>query len=537
MKNPQVELPVTHHRILVTDNLAPRGVALLRETPGFEVDVQPPLAPEALAARCAEADALIVRSATKVTGPLLAAAPRLKVVGRAGVGVDNVDVEAATTRGVVVMNTPGGNAVSAAEHTLSLLLSLVKNIPQASASMKAGRWEKSRFVSTEVSGKLLGIIGLGRIGGEVARRAKAFDLRVLVFDPFVSTERAEALGVELVELPELLRQADFITIHVPGTAETANLISAATIAQMKDGVRIVNCARGGIVNEADLCEALRSGKVAGAALDVFAREPLTDSPLFGLSNFISTPHLAASSEEAQEAVALEIAQQVIDYLQKGLVRNAVNAPSIPAELLRTLQPYLALGEKLGSLAAQLSEGRLHEIRLDYRGDIAALDCAPLTAVTVKGALALTRDAVSMVNALPICRSTGIRVVESKSTEPTDFVGLISVALVTDRRRTEVAGTVLGRQNPRLVEIDGFRLEAQLEGLLLVYSNLDVPGVIGRIGTLLGRHGVNIAGMQLGRQERGGRAVAVLNVDNAVPGPVLEEIRSMPNIVYAKLICV
>jgi len=531
----QFELPSSRARVLVTDHLAQRGVDLIRETPGFEVEVENEGTPGIIADRCRTADALIVRSATHVTADLLSNSPRLKVVGRAGVGVDNVDMEAATARGVVVMNTPGGNAISAAEHTLSMLLSLVKNIPQAAASMKEGKWEKGRFLSIELAGKTLGIIGLGRIGGEVARRAKAFNLRILVFDPYVSAERAQAMGVELVDLADVYRQADFITIHTPRTDETADLVCADTIARMKDGVRIINCARGGIVNEADLYEALRNGKVGGAALDVFAREPITDSPLFTLPNFISTPHLGAASEEAQEAVAVEIAQQVIDYLQKGIIRNAVNAPSVPLEVLRKLQPYLTLGEKLGKLASQLSEGRLAEIRLAFRGDIAALDCAPLTTATVQGVLAPMHDTVNMVNALPIAKARGIRLVESKSTELTDFASLISVTLMTDRNQTEVAGTLFSRQDPRLVEIDGFRLEALLDGLLLIYSNMDVPGVIGRIGMLLGRNGVNIAGMQLGRQQRGGRAVAVVNVDDPVPGPVLEEIRRIPNIVYAKLV--
>jgi len=527
------EFPDARVRVLVTDHLAQRGIDVLRETPGFEVDVRNDLNPTELVECCRAVDALIVRSASRVTAELLRHAPRLKVVGRAGVGVDNVDLDAATAQGVVVMNTPGGNTISAAEHTLSMLLSLAKNIPQASASMKEGKWEKGRFLSTELSGKVLGVIGLGRIGSEVVSRAKAFNMRILVHDPYVSAERAEGLGVELVDLPDLYRQADFLSLHVPGTEATTNLISAATIAQMKDGVRIVNCARGGIVNEADLYEALRSGKVAGAALDVFATEPITDSPLFGLPNFISTPHLGAASEEAQEAVAVEIAQQVIDYLDRGLIRNAINAPSVPVETLRKLQPYLVLGEKLGRLASQVAEGRLAEIRLSYQGEIAALDCAPLTAATVQGVLAPMHDNVNMVNALPLAKARGVRVVESKSTEPTDFASLISVALVTDRQRSEVAGTLFRHKDPRLVEIDGFRLEAVLDGLLLIYSNMDVPGVIGRIGTMLGQHGVNIAGMQLGRQERGGRAIAVVNVDNTIPGPVLDEIRRIPNIVYAK----
>jgi len=531
----QFNLPVSRWRILVTDNLSQRGVDLLRQTSGFEAVVQNKLAPEALKDLLPEMHGLIIRSATRVTSDLLALAPRLKVVGRAGVGVDNVDLEAATARGVVVMNTPGGNTISAAEHTVSMLLSLAKHIPQATASMKGGKWEKGKFLSVELSNKTLGIIGLGRIGSEVAKRAKGFNLRVVVYDPFISAEAAQTLGVELVDLPELYRQADFITVHTPFTAETRNLICAATIAQMKDGVRIVNCARGGIVNEADLCAALTSGKVAGAALDVFEKEPTTDSPLFALPNFISTPHLGAASEEAQEAVAVEIAQQVIDYLQKGIIRNAVNAPSLPLEVLRTLQPYLTLGEKLGRLASQLSEGRLAEIHLAYQGEIASLDCVPLTVATVKGILDPIHDSVNMVNAMAIAKGRGVRVVESKSTEATDFASLITVALKTDRGKTETAGTLFSRQDPRVVDIDGFRLEAVLDGYMLIFSNLDVPGVIGRMGTLLGQNGVNIAGMQLGREQRGGRAVSIVNVDDPIPLPVLEEIRRMPNLVYAKLV--
>jgi len=529
------DLPASRVRVLVTDNLSHRGVDLLRDSPGVEVEVRHRLSAEELKDLLRNVDALIVRSGTRVSADVLASAPRLKVVGRAGVGVDNVDLEAATARGVVVMNTPGGNTISAAEHTLSMLLSLAKHIPQATASMRSGKWEKSKFLSVELSGKVLGIIGLGRIGTEVAKRARGFNLRVLAYDPFSSAEAAQSLGVELVELPELYRQSDFITIHTPLTPETKDLICAATIAQMKDGVRIINCARGGIVKEADLCEALRSGRVAGAALDVFAQEPLTDSPLFALPNFISTPHLGAASEEAQEAVAVEIAQQVLDYLQKGIIRNAVNAPSVPLEVLRMLQPWLTLGEKLGRLASQLSEGRLAEIRLRYQGEIASLDCIPLTVATVKGILDPIHDSVNMVNAMPIARGRGVRVVESKSTEVTDFASLITITLQTDRGKTETAGTLFSRQDPRVVDIDGFRLEAILDGYMLVFSNIDVPGVIGRIGTLLGQNNVNIAGMQLGREKRGGRAVSIVNVDDPIPGSVLDEVRRIPNIVYAKLV--
>ena len=527
--------PSSRIRILVTDTLSQRGVDLLHQSPGVEAEVRNKLSPEELKALLQDMDALIVRSATQVSGDVLLSSPRLKVVGRAGVGVDNVDIEAATARGVVVMNTPGGNTISAAEHTVSMLLSLAKHIPQATASMKGGKWEKSKFLSVELSNKVLGIIGLGRIGTEVAKRVKGFNLRVLAYDPFISAEAAQSLGVELVDLPELYRQSDFLTIHTPLTPETKNLICAATLAQMKDGVRIINCARGGIVNESDLYQALQSGKVAGAALDVFDREPITDSPLFALANFISTPHLGAASEEAQEAVAVEIAQQVVDYLVKGIIRNAANAPSVPLEVLRTLQPWLTLAEKLGRLASQLSEGRLAEIRLGYQGEIASLDCIPLTVAAVKGILDPIHDSVNMVNAMTIARRRGVRVVENKSTEPTDFSSQISVTLQTDREKTDTAGTLFSRQDPRVVDIDGFRLEAVLDGYMLVFSNIDVPGVIGRIGTLLGQNNVNIAGMQLGREKRGGRAVSIVNVDDPIPGVVLDEIRRIPNIVYAKLV--
>jgi len=523
-------------RILVTDGLSPRGIEVLRQTEKFEVDVRQRLSSDALLACIDNYDGLIVRSATKVTAPILQATRRLKVVGRAGVGVDNVDVEAATARGILVMNAPSGNTLTTAEHTFSLLLALAKNVPQATASMKGGRWEKGVFLSVEVAGKTLGVIGLGRIGSEVARRAKGFTMRVIAFDPFISEEAAKALGVELVEIPDLFRRSDFISIHTPLTPETHHLVDGKAIAQMKPGVRIVNCARGGIIDEAALAEALKTGKVAGAALDVFEQEPITSSPLFGLSNFICTPHLGAASEEAQENVAVEIAQQVIDYLQKGLIRNAVNAPSMDPELYKALQPYLTLSEKLGRLASQLAEGRMQEVRIDYRGEIAGYDPAPLTAAVVKGALdPFMEDAVNYVNSLTLAKGRSIRVIESKVLEEADYTSLITVGIRTDRGTSEVAGTLFSRREPRVVRINEFRLEAIPEGYLLIFSNLDVPGVIGTIGTLLGRNQVNIAGMQLGRERPGGRALSVVNVDTPIPTHVLEEIRRLPNIVFVKLV--
>jgi len=523
-------------RILVTDGLSPRGIEVLRQAEKFEVDVRERMSADALLACVGDYDALIVRSATKVTVPVLQAAGRLKVVGRAGVGVDNVDVEAATARGVLVMNAPSGNILTTAEHTFSLLLALAKNVPQSTASMKSGRWEKKAFVSVEVANKTLGVIGLGRIGSEVARRAKGFAMRVIAYDPFISEEAAAALGVELVELPDLFQQSDFISIHTPLTAETRHLINGDAIARMKAGVRIVNCARGGIIDEAALYEALKAGKVAGAAMDVFEQEPNTGSPLFGLNNFICTPHLGAASEEAQENVALEIAQQIADYLQRGIIRNAVNAPSMDPELYRVLQPYLTLSEKLGRLASQLAEGRMQEIRIDYRGEIAGYDAAPLTAAVVKGALDhFMEDAVNYVNALTLAKGRSIRIIESKVLEEADYTSLITVVVKSDRGTSEVAGTLFSRREPRVVQIDEFRLEAVPEGYLLIFSNLDVPGVIGTIGTLLGRNKVNIAGMQLGRERPGGRALSVVNVDTSIPPHVLEEIRRLPNIVFAKLV--
>lgn len=522
-------------RILVTDNLSPKGIELLKAADDFQVDVRGRLSPEELQDIIGDYDALIVRSGTKVTAKILEAAKNLKIIGRAGVGVDNIDLEAATAKGIVVMNTPGSSSITTAEHTFSLMLALAKNIPQADASLKGGRWEKGKFVSVELAGKTLGIVGLGRIGTEMAKRAKGFLMKVIAYDPFISPEVAASLGVELVDFVELCRRSDFISLHTPLTPETYRMISRETLALMKDGVRIINCARGGIVDEEALYEAMKAGKVVGAAFDVFEKEPCTQSPLFSLENFIGTPHLGAASEEAQESVSVEIAQQIMDYLTKGIIRNAVNAPSIEPELLKKLQPFLTLAEKLGRLVSQLSEGRMEHILIEYRGEIATYDLRPLAAAIVKGVMDPIREDVNYVNALPLAKARGIRVVESKSTEEADYASLITVGIKTDRDVRVVAGTLFGRRDLRVVRIDEFPLEAVPEGYLLVFSNLDVPGVIGRIGTLLGQNRVNIAGMHLGRERPGGRAVSVVNVDQPIPPHVLEEIRRMPNIVYAKLV--
>ncbi len=523
-------------QVLVADDLSARGVEVLRQNSDIHVDVRLKIAPDELLQIIDQYDALIVRSATKVTAEVIQAGKQLKVVGRAGVGVDNVDVEAATAHGIVVMNTPTGNTITTAEHTISLLLALAKNIPQAVASLQGGRWEKGKFLNVELYNKTLGIIGLGRIGSEVAKRAKGFAMRILAYDPFISAEVTSRIGVELANPDEVYRQADFITIHVPLGPDTYHMINRETISLMKRGVRILNCARGGVVDEEALYEAMMSGHVAGAALDVFENEPSTTSPLLSLENFVGTPHLGAATAEAQENVAVAIAQQVAEYLTRGVIRNSVNTPSIEPELLAKIQPYLTLAEKLGGLDSQLAEGRFQEIRIEYTGEVASYDTSPLTAAVVKGVLdPITSGTINIVNALPLARQRGIRVVESKSSHEEDYVSLISVIIQTDRGQSLVAGTLFSRREPRVVRIDEFSLEAVPEGYLLIFSNLDVPGVIGKIGTILGQNQVNIAGMVLGREKQGGKAVSVVNVDSPIPTPVLDEIRQMPNIVYAKVV--
>ncbi|MBI3458623.1 MAG: phosphoglycerate dehydrogenase [Candidatus Rokubacteria bacterium] len=527
--------PPRKKRVLVTDSLQDVGVEFLRSE-GLEVDVTPALSPDELARRIAPYAGLVVRSATKVTGEVLEAARELEVIGRAGVGLDNVDVEAATRRGIVCMNTPGGNTIAAAEHTMALLLAMTRKLPQAHAHLKGGKWERERFLGAEVYGKTLGIVGLGRIGAEVARRAQGFAMTVIAYDPYLTEEVAQRLGVELVDLDTLYRRADFITLHVPLTKETRGLIGSAELAKMKDGVRIVDCARGGIVDEAALAAAVQAGKVAAAALDVFEQEPPWGSPLLDLDAVVVTPHLGASTEEAQTSVAVAIAQQVADLLLRGIVRNAVNAPSVDPEVLRELAPYLTLAAKLGSFLGQVAQGRMTEARLHYAGEVAAQSLQPLTVTFLRGLLAvILEENVTDVNAPYLARQRGLRVVESKTPVSEDFASLLAAELRTDRGTWQVAGTLFHRKDPRIVQVDGYRLEAHPSGWMVVFTNDDVPGVIGRIGTLFGTRGINIAGMQLGRERPGGRAVSILNLDGAVPDHVLAELRALPNIRSATLV--
>lgn len=523
-------------RVLVTDHLQEVGVEALRRE-GLEVDAVPPLPEDELCQRIGRYEGLIVRSATKVTARVIEAGRNLRVVGRAGTGVDNIDVDAASRRGIIVMNTPGANTIAAAEHTLALLLTLARKIPEAHRALLERKWERERFVGVEVYGKTLGVIGLGRIGTEVARRAFGLRMQVIAYDPYLSAEVAQRLGVELTDLPEFFRRSDFITVHTPLTAETRNFIGAEEIAQMKAEVRLINCARGGVINEQALAHAILSGRVAGAAVDVFEKEPPWDSPLLGLSQVITTPHLGASTEEAQTGVALAIAQQVADALIRGIVRNAANVPSVEPEILKELQPYLTLAEKMGSFLGQLADGRMAELRLAYAGEVASLSTAPLTVSVLKGLLApiLGEGQVTDVSAPYLARERGLKITETVTQESEDYASLLTAELRTDKGGQEIAGTIFHKREPRIVRIDGYALEAAPAGWMLVFSNRDVPGVIGQIGTIFGSHQINIAGMRLGRERPGGRAVSILNLDGPVPDPVLQEIRNLSTIVTAKLV--
>jgi len=528
-------------RILVADKLAPQGLEILEQAAaqgdvGF--DVKTGLKTEELRGVIGEYDALIVRSATTVTADILQAAAKLRVIGRAGIGVDNIDVPAATRKGVVVMNTPGGNNVTTAEHAISMMLSVARSIPQATASMKAGKWEKNRFTGSEVCGKTLGIVGIGNIGALVADRAQGLHMKVLAYDPFIGQERAQQLGVELADLDTLCARADFVSIHVPLTPETRNLIDADKIAKMKRSARLINCARGGIVDELALARALDEGRLAGAAFDVFEQEPPPpDHPLIKHEKVICTPHLGAATDEAQVNVSVGIAEQIVHFLRTSEAQNAVNYPRISEELGKILRPYLILGEKLGALQAQMLDGAPVELSVEYAGEIAVVDTQPVTVAILCGLLNRLMEAgsVNYVNARPIARERGIKVLESRTTQPRGYQNLVTVNVRTNKGETEVAGAVFGRDVIRLVKINNFYLEAVPEGVILMLHNRDVPGVVGLVGTLLGKHNINIAGLQLGREAVGGMAISLIHVDERIPENVLQELRAGKNIVSADLL--
>lgn len=520
-------------KVLVSDNLAEKGVSILKKA-GLHVDVKTGMSPEELKSVIGEYNGIVIRSATKLTADVLGAAANLKVIGRAGSGLDNVDKAAASKKGIVVMNTPGGNTITTAEHTVSLMLSLARLIPQATASMREGKWEKKKFTGVELFNKTLGVVGIGAIGSEVAKRAQGLEMNVIAYDPFLSDEKARAIGVEKVSLEELFRRSDFITFHTPLTQETRNLVNRETIKLMKDGVRIINCARGGIVNEKDLYEALESGKVAGAALDVFEKEPPEDYSLAKHPRVICTPHLGAATGEAQENVAVAVAEQIVDYLLQGTIRNAVNFPSIPPDQLPTLSPYISLAERLGSFASQVSEGGITEVSVEYRGEAAELNTEPVTIAALKGLLTpILEETVNFVNAPLIAKERGIEVKEVRSAEAGDYQMIIALKIRAGGAERSVSGTLFHRRVPRIVEVDGFPVEIIPEGTLLLMFNNDKPGVIGSIGTYLGKNGINIARMHFGRETAGGRAISVVSIDAPVTQEQAEEIRKLPNILSVR----
>ena len=524
-------------KILVTDSLAPEGLEVFQRAKDIEVDVRVGLKPSELKEICVNYDGWVIRSGTKITAELIEAAKNLKVIGRAGVGFENIDVEAASKKGIVVMNTPGGNNVTTGEHTISLMMALARHIPQAVASLKSGKWDRNQFVGTELCNKTIGVIGLGNVGRIVAERAAGLRMKVIGYDPFIPSETIARLGVEPATLDEVFSKSDFITVHVPLTPETQGLINRDAFVKMKTGVRIINCARGGIVDEQDLADAIQKRKVAGAALDVYVDEPPPpDHPLITMDQVITTPHLGASTDEAQLNVAIAVAEQMVDFLTKGVVRYAVNVPSVSPELLEILRPYLTLAERLGSLHVQMAGSLPKEVQVEYLGDVTQYNVAPLTLAVLKGLLTpIMESGVNYVNAPLVARERGIQVIESKGEHAGDFASSITVKARTKNQDLEVEGAIFGAKHPRIVRINSFYLEAVPEGYILILHNKDVPGVVGTVGTLLGRNGINIAGMELGRAVKGGNAISLIHVDDAIPKETMRELRAQAEIVSAELV--
>ena len=515
-------------KILISDKMDPQAAAIFRAR-GLEVDEITGKTPDELKAIIGEYDGLAIRSSTKVTADILAHATNLKVIGRAGIGVDNVDIPAASARGVVVMNTPFGNSITTAEHAIALMFALARQLPEADASTQAGKWEKNRFMGVELYAKTLGLIGAGNIGSIVADRALGLKMKVIAYDPFLTPERALEMGVEKVTLDDLLARADFITLHTPLTDQTRNILSAENLARTKKGVRIINCARGGLIDEAALKAGLDSGHIAGAALDVFQSEPAKESPLFGTPGFISTPHLGASTTEAQVNVALQVAEQMADFLITGGITNALNVPSLSAEEAPKLKPYMALAEKLGSLVGQLAHGALSAVAVEAEGAAAGLNQKPITSAVLAGMMRVHSDIVNMVNAPFLARERGIDVREVRHDREGDYHTLVRVTVKTDAGDRSVAGTLFGDAAPRLVELFGIKVEADLAGHMLYVVNEDAPGFIGRLGTTLGAAGVNIGTFHLGRRNAGGEAVLLLSVDEAVTPALIAQVRALPGV--------
>jgi len=518
-------------RVLVSDSMASEGIDIFKKTPGIEVDVITKHTPEELKELVSSYDGLVVRSSSKVTKEILESAEKLTVIGRAGAGVDNIDVPAASKKGIVVMNTPGGNTVTTGEHAIAMMLSLARKIPQATASMKSGKWEKSRFMGNEYCNKTLGIIGIGRVGTVVADRAKGLKMNVLAYDPFISPEAAEKMGISLGSLDEIYGSADFISVHTPKNKETTGMINAAAFAKMKKGVFIVNCARGGIINEKDLYNALVSGKVAGAALDVFEEEPTKNMDLISLDNVICTPHLGASTDEAQTSVAVAIAEQMVDYLLKGEIRYAVNFPSVSADLMSAIAPYLTLAEKLGKFQAQILSGGIQEVTIEYSGEILKYDLTPVTIALLKGLLTpILNENVNYINAPVIAKERGINVKESKSSAVGDYRSMITLTLKTSDGESTTAGALFGLRDPRIVRINSFAVDVIPEGHLLMLYNHDKPGVIGNIGTTIGTANINIARMHWSRLQAEHKAMVVFSTDTPLDAELVKKLKETANVI-------
>ncbi|MGZ9809570.1 phosphoglycerate dehydrogenase [Pseudoroseicyclus sp. H15] len=512
-------------RVLISDKLSDAAVQIFKDR-GIDVDFQPDLGKDKdkLLEVIGQYDGLAIRSATKATEKVIEAATNLKVIGRAGIGVDNVDIPAASKKGIIVMNTPFGNSITTAEHAIAMLMSVARQIPEANASTHAGKWEKSRFMGTEITGKTLGVIGAGNIGSIVCSRALGLKMKVIAYDPFLSEERATEIGVEKVELDELTRRADFITLHVPFTEQTKNILSAERIAQLKPGVRIVNCARGGLVDEAALAEAIKEGRVAGAAFDVFAEEPAKENPLFGLPNVVVTPHLGAATSEAQENVALQVAEQMSDYLLTGAVTNAINMPSISAEEAKVMGPWVALAGHLGNFVGQMQDEPVKAINILYDGQVSGMNTAALNSAAIAGILRRGNPDVNMVSAPVMMKERGVKVSTTRQDQSGMFEGYIKITAVTDKRERSVAGTIFSDGKPRFIQIKGINIDAEIGRHMVYTTNQDEPGIIGALGNTMGQNGVNIANFTLGRSAKKGEAIAILYVDERVPEPVLDKLR-------------
>ena len=516
-------------KVLVSDKLAQEGVDILKQA--ADVDINTGLSEDELCKIIGGYDALVIRSGTQVTAKVLEAATNLKIIGRAGVGVDNVDVPVATEKGIIVVNSPGGNTIAAAELTVAMLLALSRNIPQAYLSMQSKEWNRSKYTGNEVYKKTLGILGLGKIGQEVAKRCQSFGMKVLAYDPFLGAEIGEQLGVELVEFEDCIKRSDYITLHLPKNKETVGMIGAKQFEMMKDGVRIINCARGGIIDDDALIAALKSGKCAGAALDVYPTEPPDfSSELFSIPSVITTPHLGASTEEAQTNVAIDVAEQIVDVFQGRSARSAVNMPALSPEVLAAVQPYLPLAEKMASLAAQTTDGRPCQVEVRYCGELASIDSGPISRSVLVGLLKpALGETVNSVNAPVIAKSRGIEVVESKSPEGGDYAALLTVSVTTDKGVNQISGTLFGAKDIRIVEMGGFPVDISPTGIMLISPHTDKPGIIGQVGTILGNESINIASMHVGRKDAGRNALMVLSVDSEVPAAIVEKIAGIPGI--------